>query len=291
MAGGFSETFASVQLTVITGILAIILLWPGLNKKGLILLVMIAIIGAIASTLLIIVAPGNIVRAAGQPERLSLSMLMARTLLDFKIFTSRALNQELIVLFLVGFIPAWMMLIRIDPFQGQLRSIKRSLIAILIVIPVFTSILIMSAIVPYEYGISSYPDDRVLVIARALLYMAIGVWSLGIGALVSEYVTIASRSWLWASILVSFLLIVLGMNVVYQEINSSSTQLDQLRDFAESWDERHNHLQEAYRIGADKVEARSLTHMGQLAEIGYDPNEWINRCVAQTYGLELVIAK
>jgi hypothetical protein len=37
--------------------------------------------------------------------------------------------------------------------------------------------------------------------------------------------------------------------------------------------------------------ARSLTHMGGLAEIGFNPDEWINRCVAQTYGLEKVIAK
>jgi len=31
--------------------------------------------------------------------------------------------------------------------------------------------------------------------------------------------------------------------------------------------------------------------MGGLAEIGRDPEEWINRCVAGTYGLEAVVAK
>jgi hypothetical protein len=28
-----------------------------------------------------------------------------------------------------------------------------------------------------------------------------------------------------------------------------------------------------------------------LAEIGHDPEEWINRCVAGTYGLGSVVAK
>jgi hypothetical protein len=291
LTGGFSETFASVQLAAILGILVFILIWPGGKRKRLTRAVVFALIGAIASITIILVAPGNAIRAGGQPDRLSIFVLLGRTWLDFKIFVSRVLKQELIVLFLAIITPAWALVIRYGSTLGQLRNIRRDLVYILLVLPIFTGLLIMSAIIPYEYGISSYPDDRVLVVARAVLYMGIAAWSVAMGALITGFINLRSRSQLLVSILICVLLIVPGLIVAYEEINSSIAELDRLNDFAESWDERDDNLRGAYQLGVKKIEARSLTHMGKLAEIGYDPDEWINRCIAQTYGLDAVIAK
>jgi len=65
-----------------------------------------------------------------------------------------------------------------------------------------------------------------------------------------------------------------------------------MRNYAAAWDQRDRNLHAAAEVGENVVYAASLTHMGGgLAEIGYDSNEWINRCVALTYGFDQVIAK
>ncbi|HSR48131.1 MAG TPA: hypothetical protein VLL77_09135, partial [Anaerolineales bacterium] len=68
-------------------------------------------------------------------------------------------------------------------------------------------------------------------------------------------------------------------------------QLPDATSFAAAWDRRDAELRDASRRNLDLVPAASLSHMGGLAEIGYDSNEWINRCVAQAYGLKEVVAK
>jgi hypothetical protein len=62
------------------------------------------------------------------------------------------------------------------------------------------------------------------------------------------------------------------------------------RAYAAAWDTRDQKLRQV-PVDSELVPAASLRHMGGLAEIGRDPREWINRCVAGTYGLRSVVAK
>jgi hypothetical protein len=68
-------------------------------------------------------------------------------------------------------------------------------------------------------------------------------------------------------------------------------RLPDVQSFAAGWEARDQALRMAAARGIEQTAAASLPHMGGLAEIGYDPDEWVNRCVAQTYGLKRVIAK
>jgi hypothetical protein len=91
-------------------------------------------------------------------------------------------------------------------------------------------------------------------------------------------------------------LIAVGVALVLlvASLRSASTTLGEVgvaRAYALAWDERHLKLQQAAADNADQVAAASLRHMGGLAEIGRDPEEWINRCVAGTYGVGSVVAK
>jgi hypothetical protein len=241
--------------------------------------------------IVIVLAPGNVVRAGIMPERPDLMLLLDRTWLDFKIFTSRILNQEFWTLALISSIPALMTMVG-GLLDRDFRTDLRRRISLLTVgLPVLSVLMVLASIMPYEYGISSYPDDRVLVITRAALYTTIAIWSLGVGVFLRTSLNLPLKALKYAGVI--GLLFALGISsfLSFDEMRSSLDNRVRLQRFAESWDERHETLTSLEKPVDRVVEARSLTHMGGLAEIGYDPDEWINRCVAQYYGLEQVTAK
>jgi hypothetical protein len=289
--GGFSETYVAVQITLFTGLLASQLILLGNSERYKIFILSAALLGSVIAMVVIIVAPGNAMRAGIMPDRPDLLTLLDRTWLDFKIFTSRILNQEFWTLALISSIPALTIIACGVTDRDFWNKSRRQIFLSLLGLPVFTVLLVLASIMPYEYGISSFPDDRVLVISRAALYTSIAIWSAGVGVFIKTFLGIPDRPLEFVGLIGLLLILGMGMFVSLGEIRSSLDNRGRLTQFAESWDERHEKLTSIENPDDRAVEARSLTHMGGLAEIGYDPDEWINRCVAQYYGLEQVVAK
>jgi hypothetical protein len=68
------------------------------------------------------------------------------------------------------------------------------------------------------------------------------------------------------------------------------TFVPEARSFADQWDARNARILGVIDPGTEMAIA-PLPHMAGLAEVGLDPSEWINACVAMAYGLGRVIAK
>jgi hypothetical protein len=153
-----------------------------------------------------------------------------------------------------------------------------------------TPILMLSTIAPYEFAVSSYPDARVLVTTMFVLVSALAAWGANLGNLFGR-LQWASSAPVYAGALVLSAFVAIGL--LGTSLRSASAILDTADDaraYAQSWDTRDEKLRQV-AAGAELVPAASLRHMGGLAEIGRDPEEWINRCVAGTYGLGSVVAK
>jgi hypothetical protein len=74
-------------------------------------------------------------------------------------------------------------------------------------------------------------------------------------------------------------------------VQNTVEEIPTYRDYAATWDHRDQVLRQA-AIESPGVQAvASLRHMGGLAEIGDNPDEWVNVCVADTYDVEAVVAK
>jgi hypothetical protein len=85
--------------------------------------------------------------------------------------------------------------------------------------------------------------------------------------------------------------ILLVLAVVVPATPRALRRLPDAREFAAAWDRRDKVLRTAEAAGVDEIAVASLSSMGGVAEIGYDPENWVNRCVAQAYGLKQVVAK
>jgi hypothetical protein len=64
-----------------------------------------------------------------------------------------------------------------------------------------------------------------------------------------------------------------------------------LRESAASWDRRDALIRASVTDGVKSMSVASLSSMGTLEELKYDPNDWVNVCVARYYGLDSVYAK
>lgn len=141
---------------------------------------------------------------------------------------------------------------------------------------------------PYEFAVGDYPDARLLVASLFVLVAGLGIWGYVLGAVLSGPAGGQAHR-VGVGLGVAGLLLVLA--AVWPGTQRVASQLPEVQPFAESWEVRDQALRQAVARGVEETTAASLPHMGGLAEIGYDPNEWINRCVAQAYGLKRVIAK
>jgi hypothetical protein len=273
--------------------------WPlfmgGFSETFVRRIVTLGLLGSLAALILVASAPGNAVRQGLMPAHPELLELLGSTLKDWYIFTARTVKLNFLAITLLSIVPAlagfWSAAQR-----GQSRDRARTLIrreaTWFVSIPLVTFLLMCASILPYEYAISSFPDARVLVTAAYILILGIVGWNFLLGTSVSNlhtpgYTWPGRVAWITA-------VICIGLFFVYtrQVLVVALQNRYVMKNYAAAWDERDSKLRAAFQNDPLIVYAASLPHMGGgLAEIGYDPDEWINRCVASTYGVNQVIAK
>jgi hypothetical protein len=293
--GGFSETYVSLQTAILT-VMLIIAFWHRRSSgaKRLSRLLLAGLAGSIASMIVILISPGTGVRTGLISNPASILVILQHSLMDLKIFLSIAMKSQLMLLLVCGVVPGLLIFLAeqesIQPSGDKPRQVWTWALSAILP-PLLMLLIMLASIVPYEYAVGSYPDDRVLITTQTIMVVGIIVWSLILGKL--SIVLLRSRKYFlnpWT--LVVLVLVLVGTIFISQRSTIESLAgLDDIQYFAGSWDQRDTFLREASLSGIKDVAAASLNHMGGLAEIGYDPYEWINRCVAQYYELKTVVAK
>jgi hypothetical protein len=293
--GGFSETFVSVQTAALAALIVLILLFRSTTTSArLSLVVVLGFLGSLLALALIVAAPGNAIRRALLPSSPGLQELVQATLKDWYIFTARTIKWHFLGIGLLSATSAFLGFVlfyeRPDHKQPKVRFRANSLV--LVATPVLTFLLMCASIAPYEFAVSSFPDARVLITTLYIFLLGISGWSYILGqsaALLDQSCRLISGIFLTS---ISVLCLGLGLIYTRQTLNVALEDRSKMANYAEAWDERDRTLREAAEKDLSEVAAASLPHMGGgLAEIGFDPDEWINRCVASTYGLDQVIAK
>ncbi len=293
--GGFSETYVSVQTALLISlfILSTIML-KGKKRRQVNTFLGAGIVGSVLAMLVIVLAPGNLVRRSLMPPSPDLLLLIKKSLKDVYIFSVISFRRQPVIVVLSIFLPA---LIGFLTFPE--RRVKKPLRSFdwirwlfpLVVIPILTAVLILASIMPSEYAISSYPDGRVLIMPAYFLFLGLALWGLSLGSRLRSLIVI-KREWILStSSLVLGLAICALLVFGFVSAKTLTEQVQIARQYAQAWDKRDRTLKNIAEDQDEPIPVPSLRHMGFLAEIGYDPDEWINRCMAQAYGVDAVVAK
>ena len=291
--GGFSETFVGLQTAAMVLWLAGIAALPGRSRRrGALRLCAAGLLGSLLSLLVVAVAPGNAVRQSALPEQAQWAEILTRSAKDMYLFLARVGRDHTISAFLAVSLPGTLAFVTAARAGESSRPRSNRTLPILVGLPFITAVLVLATIVPYEYAVSSYPDERVLITTQFVLGLGMVSWGLVFGWAAAR--AMQRRIGSVARVLSTaggLLLLAVFLAAAVQTFRAIREPLPVAQAYAQAWDQRHQHLRLAAADDLETVAAASLRHMGGLAELGRDPEEWINRCIAWTYGLDQVVAK
>jgi hypothetical protein len=249
--------------------------------------------GSLAAGMMIALAPGTQVRRGLMPASPTLGAWTEAVFKDGYLFLARTVKDSPGAILLALAVPClFLLLAGLDRRDAQpgVDGGRRGRLFLLILLPIATPMLMLATIAPYELAVSSYPDARVLITPMFVLVSGLMLWA---GTLGLHLASVAGARATWTrriAVLLAAAVAVVGLAVTVPATRAILGGAEAARAYAESWDTRDLALRQA--VGQPgPVAAASLRHMGGLAEIGRDPQEWINLCVAWTYGVESVVAK
>jgi hypothetical protein len=250
-----------------------------------------AFVGSILALGLIYIAPGTAIRRGLVSDPMSGAELVRRLLPDARLFLARTVKAIPIPLAATALLATAAAARAAAPGDatspGGGPTFGR-ILTWLILLPPATGFFVLVSMAPYEFAVDDYPDARVLITGVFVLAAGIAAWGflLGLG-LASRAPALARRAALPAALAA----LALFVSRAPASLQTTLAGLPDAQSFAQAWDRRDETLRSAAARGVEHLAVASLSHMGGLEEIGYDPEVWVNRCVAQTYGLKGVVAK
>jgi len=292
VTGGFSETYVSLQTGALAaGLLGAALFFRGARRGGAVRLLAAGLIGSALAMTVVVIAPGNEVRRSLMAAPPGLWLLIQRTLHDVYIYIYAVAKHQTVALILSLTVP-FLLAILLETTSGPASpdEARRWRLAVLAV-PPLTAWMVTIPFAPSEYAVSYYPDDRVMITQQYVLFLGLVLWSWCVGrwamAAVGSRVGRVRPAALVA--VVPFVAVLLWFAV--GSVQNTVEEIPTYRDYAATWDHRDQVLRQAAIESPGAQAVASLRHMGGLAEIGDNPDEWVNVCVADTYDVEAVVAK
>jgi hypothetical protein len=287
LAGGFSETFVAMQTTALAVIFLIMLFARRRDRKLNPALLVTGLAGSIIAMITVALAPGNSVRQALMPTPPDLLSLLGWSLRHGLAFAVKSalstpitFTNSVILSAILAIIAPWNIETSTQTGKRNVRRLSTYLLGILIV----TYLLIVASVAPSVYATSAYPAERALVTGQYVSTSASVIVGFLVGITLKPRIPFKLSS---ANLVRASGIILLGIGVLSSALRSTMI-IPSARSFAQQWEQRNQELLLAFQQGLTETRASSLPHMGGLAEIGNDPSEWINRCVANSYGLERI---
>lgn len=285
---GFSEP----PTTTMIAALPLLMLIVRLREKGpagrrqLILLAWV-LAGALAGLAAMILSPAA--ASAAQKKPLDILPILGKSFLYGYQFIVDSLRTAPFPMFLAALIP--FLLIQLhrwtNPFSLTRRQ-KRTLLFVLLAIPLLLWLLIAAGFAPSAYG-QSYPIERMRFLARALMIAALMLEGMLIAALTGDApFPFGSAPLRWA-FLTAFAVVVTvyPLRAVY---NIYRFEIPYFQLHAEMWDARDAAIRRAVAEGATDLEVEQIDTFAGVQEYKENPYHWVNTCAAQFYGLRTLRA-
>ncbi len=287
-AGGFSETYLTVQISIaLFGLFIVLFLVKGAPRRNWLSMILAVLIGSLFSLVVVLASPGNAIRQAAMPPPPGILSWIKMILLHAFLFIYRALDANPFQFLLAVLIPS---LLVYGYYANKSTSRRRPslLFVMLFSAPVVGFALVSAVMAPAAYVQSSYPDDRVLVEAGFVL----AVMLIFIGALMGF---IFSQLQLWANEaiipllqgLVALLAIILLLYPLYAA-QKNVALLPEFQSRAVSWDARDARIRTARQSGEFVVMVKGFNAPGNLVEFQVDSGDWVNQCASSFYDVSQI---
>jgi Family of unknown function (DUF6056) len=302
ISGGFTE--ASVVMEIALFALALLLTLTCRDKATRLRLIAIlsaALLGALLAVLVVYIAPGNQLRlqtagsSSGHPGLLRITTFSMRNMVYIygKFFLLTPIWA--LVSITLPFIAGWLFspLPSNQPKQVNLQSLwEQSWFRSIIFIGVAGLILVTAACVPVVYALNAYPEDRTIIIPQFVVVISVVFISalLGTGLHQLGWLPDIVKKRVVDPVLIIGMLVIILISTGLT-IRRISNQLPIYHSYQELWDDRASTIHQAIQAGESSITVPGRYSLFGVADLTDDPNNWVNRCMANYYGLSEIIGR
>lgn len=299
ISGGFSEVFSVVQFVSYLIFISLLLIFaePG-NRKNRIFVLLAALSGAGIALIVVLSAPGNQVRQVlltDHPGLLRLISFSSRNgIYILAKFFIRTPGWALLTVF-ISIVMGWLVASnkKASNFERKLSWLwKQEWVRGLVIVPLFTLIIVITACAPVVYMLNAYPDDRTIILP--LFFIVIGTMGfsgfLGFGfqrsgLLADLFKKVKIKRIIMISIF--FVMVFAAASTVRKTfINAVDYQT-----YANRWDKRDQELRLGAIAGNQETTAFGLESRFGLADLRVESDYWVNKCMADYYNIPILIGK
>lgn len=292
LSGGLSETTLALQTGAL--LLALAATWFFVhteNRQRLLALLATGSIASFISLLVVFLSPGNTNRLTSMPDHPGLIDLAGYSLRfgwDFIRLSIGTLPTPTILTLALGILISLDFFNRINPSHTRFSNWR--LLGVFMIIPLIAYILIVCATAPsvYVYAKFGYPAGRALFPSRFILTTALFVMGNLIGLMIQQI--LSQRSGIQITILKLIVSLIIGAAILYP-LNSAQRELATIpvyQKLAIEWDNRDAQIQAFKANHVENIILDGIESPAELIDLNPSPNHWVNRCVANFYGLKTI---
>ena len=168
VTGGFSETYAALQVAALTFSLLVILIVKKFKFSNAALFLLSGLLGAVAAMMIIILAPGSSERQSYFPAPPGIAGILTLSLQSFFVYGLSFVNSPDKILAIFG-------LFSLATFIGSQLEYKLSA-RLLLVIPSLIVGLTLTCFPPAAYAMSGAPPDRTLILPTYFFVLGMLAW-------------------------------------------------------------------------------------------------------------------
>lgn len=294
IAGGFSESYAALQVVVFSMALVYSLVFPVDNKKQAILYISLGLIAALLSMFIVILAPGNKFRQASFPPPPDLLNLLEISYTSMQKYLDGLFGSQLKVLNLIGvFLSSAAvgtgLFFTISEDQTDLHDharLKKFVIPSLLILPI-----LYVCFVPAAYGMSREPPSRNEIIPTYFFICSLVFTGFQIGQIIRDYYQRhfknATLSMI-GSLIPSLVVFAFCINAIHSAV-SHFQMLSEYKASAEQWDIVETMILDQKDSGAKAIIVPITANPLGIGGIG--SVDWVNECASDYYGVEKIIGQ
>jgi len=283
-SAGLSETFAALEsgLWLILIVVALIFITKD-RRRPILQSGAVALLGSMIAMLIMIKAPGNIMRLETLEQATSLWQVIYLSLrfgTSFLYNTLRGYPLPILILFATSAILAYHLSGHTKPGIDEKTWVK-----ILWGSLITGFILLVCVAAPTAYGMMAYPENRAWMLGRFVSVLAMIIVGFSTGILSHRFMDRIVDTCLM-SIIILVLLSLYPFKGAWQEWQ----QLSAWQTGALAWDARQQGILDSISEGEISLTVQAFDSIGSVAELTANPHYWVNVCAANYYGVEEIIA-
>jgi hypothetical protein len=282
--GGFSETFTPVLVLLFVVLIGAQWLAPNSSRKATSTLFLSAgFFGAVLSLLVMVLAPGNLIRRAFFPAPPDLFTILRIGVSSYLTFLSGILGSSASLTALLGTALGSIWLgMRATKHSGVAPAQGWRIFAVLA-----AGLLLAFACFPTAvYATSEPPPERTLIIPAFILVLCVLITGFIFGEWLANRVSPRSFAWTFTSFAVT------ACSLMIFSAWNGIQRLDAMRvehiSFAQSWDQVDARIKEAKRSGLRQVNIPAMKNWAGLEYPTDNPRYWPNVCYSKYYDINVL---